>query len=298
MLNSPRFLSPIILGVVLSSGTFDVPVFGHFQTGHHPAMATVLSPPSSVTEKSVTEQSEEGYDNTVSSGELWLAQEPRWGNPGGSRGPEASSPELNWGEPGGSRVVADMADDLVDFYQWGDPGGSRGLLCPITPHSPQVEFAHEGPFDIWSDRPLIVWHSGDVRRVVIRDYDTNAIVWNRAVDSTDTQVRYDGDPLEPSKQYVLIFAGPSPEEFLFGTLPEAQKNAISDELAQLEREARANGASDEQVALWRSRFFVQHEYRLLYDGLDAIFAIENPSPELVESQTELVSSLCNLNVNE
>ncbi|MGK7890106.1 MAG: hypothetical protein AB4042_12290 [Leptolyngbyaceae cyanobacterium] len=221
--------------------------------------------------------------------------ELNWGEPGGSQATDFPT-DPTWGEPGGSRLVTDMADDIVDFYQWGEPGGSRSLeVCSIAPFSERLEDIH-GPINVWSDRPLLLWQNrqeGAVRRVVIDDL--GLYLFNQRVDSTDFMVRHGGDPLQPGQFYELVFQNGSGSEtgrFSFSTLSAADRDAVSADLAQLEAQVMASGATAEELALWRSRFFIQHDLRLLYDGLDALFSVENPSPELVQRQQELLESLC------
>ncbi|NEQ98532.1 MAG: hypothetical protein F6K30_17730 [Cyanothece sp. SIO2G6] len=204
-------------------------------------------------------------------------------------------PDLNWGEPGGSQLVMDMADDLLEFYQWGEPGGSRaGSVCTIAPYSERLESIH-GVIEVWSDRPLMIWQNrgeNPASRVAISDLGT--YLSNQTVEPTDTTIRYDGEPLQPGQFYDLIFLDTANDDTLvsFSTLSATDRDAVSTELAQLEAQVIASGATEEELALWRSRFFIQHDLRLLYDGLDALFSVENPSPELVQRQQELLMSLC------
>ena len=221
----------------------------------------------------------------------------RRGEPGGSR----LEPELEWGEPGGSRIVSEMADDLLEFFTWGEPGGSRGSgICPITPYSFRLEDVREGPFMWWSDRPLIVWQ-GNVSQILIHRFIDNEKMWSHPVNPTDTSVRYAGKELQPGELYTLTFVGVPPEGasvgsptdgFLFELLGADERQRVEAELSQWEAQVSASGATAEELALRRSRFFIQHDLRLLYDSLDALFSVDNPSPELAQRLDQIRTVLC------
>ena len=206
--------------------------------------------------------------------------------------------EFDWGEPGGSRLVSDMADDFVEYFQWGEPGGSRSLeFCSITPYSFKVNAVRGGPFLLWSDRPLIVWQ-GEVSRIIVRSYiDDTKKLWTYEVNGSDTAVYYAGDELQPGHPYTLTFVGESGGEFSFELLGEDDRQAVGAELAQLEDRVRASGATAEELAMWRSRFFLQHDLRLHYDSLDALFSVDNPSPDLTQRLEQIRTGLCDNSVN-
>ncbi|MEM9213696.1 MAG: hypothetical protein AAGD25_05055 [Cyanobacteria bacterium P01_F01_bin.150] len=204
--------------------------------------------------------------------------------------------DSDWDEPG-TGSVSEMADDLVDFFRWGEPGGSRtSKFCPISPYAFKLEEVRNGPFMVWTDRPLIVWQ-GDVSQIIVRNLLDNQKMWTYSVQPTDTAVRYAGEELQPGQLYTLTFVGitsdgASTDPLLLERLGSEDRRMIDAELSQLEEQVHSSGATAEELALRRSRFFIQHDLRLLYDSLDALFSVENPSPELAQRLEQIKMTLC------
>ncbi|MEB3359516.1 MAG: hypothetical protein VKK04_22515 [Synechococcales bacterium] len=261
MIQVPRFILPFAASLVAGSSLFVTAIPGTLASGLEPSSTA----PSSYSAD-------------------YLASTPA---------PPAPGP---LGTPGGTQAFADQIEEVRNLYVIGSPGGTRGgeSACTISPFSDPLETAN-GPVLLWSDRPLILWQ-GNVERVVVETFERQANgerqkLSDQPVPSGEQKLQYEGEPLQPGQLYVLrLTVGGTTQEHLFETLPSDRQATIAAALAEGEAAQRSQGASEEQVALWRSQFFASEG--LYYDGLQSLFAIDNPSPEIRAMQEEIVTDYC------
>lgn len=190
------------------------------------------------------------------------------------------------------------------------PRGTRPIgLCSITPMSLEATQAQ-----IWSDRPLLIWAEpylgagvqGSVKAVDLHQSDNPAPLWSQStalLDSTADgpspstwqleQVAYAAMPLDPGQSYTwVLYDGQNRplESGDFQLMAADQRQAIAAELATLEADLTADGATAEAIAFAKASYFA--EQNLWSDALQVVFAVENPSPSLVEFQNQVLTQMC------
>ena len=178
--------------------------------------------------------------------------------------------------------------------------GGKGDLCAIAPaNSPPGEVT-----EIWSDRPLLVWQ-GALSRIEIRPVGSSEAIWRLQLPTQAEALpvesaAYTGEALVPGQTYDwLLFdttSGDSPDatwRVRFRVMAADQRASITSGLAALETKLAAAGASPETIALERAGYFVKQE--LWSDVLQTVFAIADPSPELIEAREKLLQQLCGPN---
>ena len=188
--------------------------------------------------------------------------------------------------------------------------GTRPMgLCPIAPMSLEATQAQ-----IWSDRPLLIWAEpdlgggvqGSVKAVELHQPDSPVPLWSQSTEhlgpSADAppatawqleQVAYTAEPLTPGQSYTwVLFDGQNRplESGEFQLMAADQRQAIAAELATLEADLTTDGANPEAVAFAKASYFA--EQNLWSDALQVVFAVENPSPSLVEFQNQVLTQTC------
>lgn len=206
------------------------------------------------------------------------------------------------------RSPSPSLEDLSTLYKRGDDDTVTrgGPVCAISPQSARLESDNAdrnlGPIYLWSDRPLLVWQAPEtvpVSRVVVYQGEPNNRFWDQSLTGNVQQVLYQGAPLDPGQTYGVRLSyslataqgRTSVEERLSFTLMEAaQRRQIAQELQAIENRLRTSNASAEERAIARSRFFAENQ--LYYDGLQELYAIANPSPQVRTELQEIASYLC------
>ncbi|MBD2198163.1 MULTISPECIES: DUF928 domain-containing protein [Calothrix] len=176
---------------------------------------------------------------------------------------------------------------------------SRGFMCPIAPGLVET-------YITWSDRPLFLWQNfgtdGEAK-LVVRDRETEAVIWEKTVKVSDKQAVYDAEkPLEPGKSYQwqLSVSNNSPWNW-FQVMEKSDRQKIQTDLQKLEQQLKANKASSEDIALEKADYFLNYEIKhqreqgkfyLWSDALQAIHQVDKPSQSFVKQREEFIANIC------
>lgn len=172
-------------------------------------------------------------------------------------------------------------------------GGSRDPgFCPIAPY-PQKTL----PL-VWSDRPSLIWATkmpGAVGQIRMRLQAGKAEVWSQPVTSTASlvQIEYAGKALEPGQTYEWVSADPAGREnavVSFRVMTAAERQRVSDDLADLEAGLKAKGATAEEIAQAKAKYFA--EQQLWSDMVQVTFSVQNPSAKLKTFRNRIVEQVC------
>jgi hypothetical protein len=157
------------------------------------------------------------------------------------------------------------------------PGGKRtDDFCAIAPR----------PFDtsteVWSDRPLFKWQ-GKAGQIEVRLQGSEKALWSQTVPSKTRSVMYDGEALQPGQTYNWVIFDLDDNrvaETSFKAMETQKRDRIKTELQALEGELKAKGASTDEIALNRAKYFAQQQ--LWSDVWREVSSVENPSAALNE----------------
>jgi hypothetical protein len=174
-------------------------------------------------------------------------------------------------------------------------GAPRGGVCALTPGTIGTNQ------EIWSTRPMfVVKRQGiePIQKIEVSSADHQKLLWNQDVPRR-TEVfttLYGGEtPLQPNQIYnwVITYGNPGVSKqnsFSFKVMDEQKRDRITADLAKLEAELKAKGATTEEVALQRSQYFAQQE--LWSDALQEVYSVDNPSPALQERIQAITGDIC------
>lgn len=174
----------------------------------------------------------------------------------------------------------------------GRDGGSRGGgLCLINPGQGEV---------VWTVEPLLLLQ-GNLQSTALYVADGEEPLWSAPIAPIDdfvAKLPYDGDPLQPGTTYEqqvemfrLDFSVASSRRYAFQVMPEGEeRDHIEAELAQLEAELAQAKGDAEAIALAKTEFFF--ERNLAADALQALFSVDDPSAELVETRQAIIEIVC------
>ncbi len=167
-------------------------------------------------------------------------------------------------------------------------GGSRnGNLCLVSP-SQLIDIDNNSQKNkiekIWHQNPLFVWQSDELKAVSLKS--ENSIYWQQRVEPTQTNLFYNGKPLEPGKTYKVVVFNPYETKIAKIQIVAPDKyEAIAAELTEIENQLKAEGADRETIALKKADYFAQ--LQMWSDVLWELYSIPNPSEELKETLEQL-----------
>lgn len=169
------------------------------------------------------------------------------------------------------------------------PKGSRGGLCAIAPTHPNADTP-----EIWHNPPVIVWQTGSVAKVSLATDPETAPFWEYIPAGDETSIVYDGAPLDARETYTLGVhvskdAGPAliPD---FKVLSAEERTIISNELESIASPNESTVSDAEWTAIQQAEYFVEHS--LFYDAIQSLFAVSDPSAELIETQERIIEKAC------
>lgn len=177
---------------------------------------------------------------------------------------------------------------------------STSGICPIAPGLVET-------YIVWHDRPLFLWQNpGSDRSVqlIVRDYDSQSVVWEQSVKAADEKILYNNQqPLESGKLYQWKLSGSntSTNWTTFQVMPASDRAKIQADLLSLEQKLRVTRASHEEIALRKADYFRNYQIKhktennilhLWSDALQAMFQVEQPSPDFVKNREEYIAALC------
>ncbi|MBE9198879.1 MULTISPECIES: hypothetical protein [unclassified Nodularia (in: cyanobacteria)] len=162
-------------------------------------------------------------------------------------------------------------------------GGSRppNSVCMVSPDAPRVYRM------VWSDRPLFIWQ-GYASTVAVQPIRSNANLWIQSVNQTQN-ITYTGEPLEPGQTYQ--WAVNSNQFVPFQIMEKPQRDRISTDLHNIEKQLNAMSANTEAIALAKANYFMENN--LWSDVLQQIYSVPKPSAELIAFRQDIVQKLCN-----
>ena len=165
-------------------------------------------------------------------------------------------------------------------------GGSRGNnLCLISP-SQLIDLDSQANSikEIWHQNPLFVWQSGKLEAVSLRD--ENQIYWQQKVEAKQTNLFYNGKPLQLGKTYKLVVFNPYETEIQNLRLVTPHRHQkIAAELLEIENKLKVEGASREKIAIKKADYFAH--LQMWSDVLWELYSVPNPSDELQETLEQL-----------
>lgn len=182
---------------------------------------------------------------------------------------------------------------------------ARGLVCAISPGRLEEKNV------LWSVRPLFLWQRNWQEKLPsfeIRLYSTfsperdQEKLWSQTVtpESKTTKIQsavYTGEALLPGQIYdweLVILSSeervPKKVRHTFQVMGSPERERLAAELAALEAQLKAAGATAEEIALERANYFAQRD--LWSDALQEIDSVKNSSVELTGKLQDLVNYLC------
>ncbi|MGB3310497.1 MAG: hypothetical protein WBG32_02430 [Nodosilinea sp.] len=200
-----------------------------------------------------------------------------------------------------SQTVIDFfnRDDVEDRSR-GGAGTSRGPgeqrasepFCILTPGRNET---------IWHQQPLFVTN-GPINRIAVRQkaddrtQPDNPEIWSYSPrPDADLLIVAKTDPLQPGNRYEWLFYNSLDDNVIFllsfTVMPAGEeRDQITTDLAQLEAELTQEGASIEAIAQAQADYFLAKD--MPADALQILFAVEEPSADLVALRTETVETIC------
>lgn len=169
-------------------------------------------------------------------------------------------------------------------------------LCMLTPgklpDDPQKvrdeSSRLRGNVEIWDYQPLFVWQ-GEMGGIEVREIRTNKLIWEKSLEPGTNTIVYDGEPLEAGKNYFWRDntrpLEQLPGKVSFRPMGEERRSEVTQELADLEREAKAQGKTESEITHGRITYFIENQF--WSDALKEIHLISNPSGEVTELTEEI-----------
>ncbi|HEY9692398.1 MAG TPA: DUF928 domain-containing protein [Oculatellaceae cyanobacterium] len=173
--------------------------------------------------------------------------------------------------------------------------GSRGEICPIAPKQlidqSSSDDSEEEIQQVWSDRPLFFWQikKGIAQKIELFIPGDKQAIWQREIKLGETNIIYDGEPLQPGQLYQWRLTAKAPftkeRSVNFQVMEQQQRDRITAELAQLEAQLKQKAASVEVIALEKANYFVEKE--LWSDALRELYSVPTPSAELTQAVAQI-----------
>ncbi|MBD2463041.1 hypothetical protein H6G89_18550 [Oscillatoria sp. FACHB-1407] len=178
-------------------------------------------------------------------------------------------------------------------------GIRRGAICAISPATDRLQTEAV----IWSDRPLFLWRTDPtvirVTSIQVYNLETNEIAWEKDLAPADQRALFEGNPLQPGQIYVweLAFERQNPTtqtwepetlSYTFEVLAGDRREQITAGLQQLSGDHTQNTSQD--VAISQANYLMQQG--LLSDGLQILYRVSTPTPQLSERLQTLTNSVC------
>jgi hypothetical protein len=170
----------------------------------------------------------------------------------------------------------------------GANGGSRGDdFCLINPVENEK---------VWHLNPLFIWQ-GNTNKIGLREKGKNIVLWRNSVAQAKSNLKsaqYKGLPLQFAKTYEWLFYSNTSKnivrEIPFQIMDATERAPITAELSALNNKLKAEGATEEEIALERASYF---ENRKLWgDVLQELYSVKNPSEKLQSIANEVTNKIC------
>ena len=173
----------------------------------------------------------------------------------------------------------------------GANGGSRGDdFCLINPGENEK---------VWHLNPLFIWQ-GDTNKIGLREKGKNIVLWRDYVAQAESNLKsaqYKGLPLQFGKSYEWLFYSNTSKnivrEMPFKIMDATERAPITADLSKLNKKLKAEGATEEEIALERANYF---ENRQLWgDVLQELYSVKNPSVKLQSNADKVTNGICEPN---
>jgi hypothetical protein len=145
---------------------------------------------------------------------------------------------------------------------------------------------------IWSDRPVFIWQ-GTGQEIRVRDRETQALLWSKAIVSTDQAIVYDGEPLQMGRLYQWQVVGDStdpaaaPYWNTFEVMSVERRVPITMELDAIE--TRMMDESLGTIALAKSNYLA--EQGLWSDAFKMLYEV-GLSPDVQMERQKVIEQIC------
>ena len=165
-------------------------------------------------------------------------------------------------------------------------GGSRSNnLCLVSPNQLiDVNSQAKSIEEIWHQKPLFVWQSGKLKAVSLKD--ENRTYWQQEVNNTQTNLLYNGKPLQPGTTYTLVVFNPHETALkrIQVVAPDKHQKIAAD-LVEIENQLKSEGADREEIALEKADYFAK--LQMWSDVIWELYSIPHPSDELKETLEQI-----------
>ncbi|MEB3218961.1 MAG: hypothetical protein VKN72_22375 [Nostocales cyanobacterium 94392] len=170
----------------------------------------------------------------------------------------------------------------------GANGGSRGDdFCLINPGKNEK---------VWHLRPLFIWQ-GDTNTIAVREKGKNIVLWRNSVAQTESNLKsaqYKGLPLQFGKSYDWLFYSNTSKNIVtwksFQIMDATERAPITADLSALNKKLKAEGATEEEIALERANYFFKRKF--WGDVLQELYSVKNPSAELQIIADKVTNRIC------
>jgi hypothetical protein len=170
----------------------------------------------------------------------------------------------------------------------GRNNGSRPAMgtCLVTPRDGQM---------LWHRNPVLVWQGYSTVGIRPVEEEDN-ILWKETVSEQEAgvyQAYYSGEPMELGQTYDWLFyisEGSPAMWFRFQTMEAEQYEYHAAELDALNAELATKEVDENAVVLAQAQYFVDNN--LPADALQVVFAVGEPSQELLETREALIQAIC------
>ncbi|BDM79647.1 hypothetical protein [Acaryochloris marina] len=159
----------------------------------------------------------------------------------------------------------------------------RGNLCLISPGVLGQTNV------IWSSQPLFLWR-GEVSNLLVRDYDTDEVIWQRSDLTGKEQVAFDGKPLQSGQAYIWEASNSETTvRYEFEVMPSAERQLIAAELAKVKKSQNPK-LSQKHTDLNSAQYF--GEKGLWSDVFQILYSTDGSSINMNQRLDLWSSSVC------
>ncbi|MGB3535265.1 MAG: hypothetical protein WBA13_17330 [Microcoleaceae cyanobacterium] len=215
---------------------------------------------------------------------------------------QRSEPFSDEGSEGGSQLWRKFFPRSEPVPEEGGNGGSRGDgFCPISPY----QFSEVEP--ILNNRPTFTW-KGNITQIEIREQNSQTVVWSQDISEENrVNLNLQSDDLTPLKLYQIavetalqpgqvyeLYVSTNPpidyRPIPFRILTTEERNAINQELQQLEQKLAAENITGDAAILQRADYFASQQ--LWSEFWQEVLSVETPSEDLKQLINQTVNRLC------
>ncbi|MEL7244720.1 MAG: hypothetical protein AAFY21_07265 [Cyanobacteria bacterium J06641_2] len=178
------------------------------------------------------------------------------------------------------------------------PKRSLGARSNITAVSPGLI----DTLKVWHDKPMFLWYGSSKypqARLMVRERNSDKNLWEQDVNLNDQKALYQGQPLEPGKEYQWKLIGS--KNFTgwktFQIMPENQRAQIKADLQRFEQKSKSlAGNTSEETAKIKAAYFLnnainQNNDYLWSDGLQALYEVKKPSQDFIKNRQQFITNI-------